>query len=225
MASHTGNVHYFFWNSSWGGVCRIYFLPVFAAVPFATSFCKEYKNHALSFIVSREGGKKYCTAKYLVNALCGGATIAIGTGLLLLVLSSVLPMEDPTYEKTVMSDRFHAWIALYHPFEYGMAEVFSGFLRGMLYSSAALFASIFITDPFVILISPYFISFFFIQACRICNVADRYRLDRLLTGNEIIQSSVHTLWICTIAVSAIVIFLGILFQRMVLRRLEDGVFY
>ena len=53
LTSHTGSIHYFFWNSSWGGVCRTYFLPIFAAIPFATSFCKEYKNHSLSFIISR----------------------------------------------------------------------------------------------------------------------------------------------------------------------------
>lgn len=83
LTSHTGSIHYFFWNSSWGGVCRTYFLPIFAAIPFATSFCKEYKNHSLSFIVSREGKKRYCTVKYVINALCGGVTVAIGTGVLL----------------------------------------------------------------------------------------------------------------------------------------------
>ena len=75
LTSHTGSIHYFFWNSSWGGVCRTYFLPIFAAIPFATSFCKEYKNHSLSFIVSREGKKRYCTVKYVINALCGGVTV------------------------------------------------------------------------------------------------------------------------------------------------------
>ena len=110
LTSHTGSIHYFFWNSSWGGVCRTYFLPIFAAIPFATSFCKEYKNHSLSFIVSREGKKRYCTVKYVINALCGGVTVAIGTGVLLLALSFVLPMADSTFQDAVVSDRFHAWI-------------------------------------------------------------------------------------------------------------------
>lgn len=172
LTSHTGSIHYFFWNSSWGGVCRTYFLPIFAAIPFATSFCKEYKNHSLSFIVSREGKKRYCTVKYVINALCGGVTVAIGTGVLLLALSFVLPMADSTFQ-----------------------------------------------------VSPYFVSFFIVQAYRMGNVVDRYRLDKLLTGNVIIQSSVHTVLICTIVVLLIVILFGILFRRTVLRRLEDGVFY
>ena len=172
LTSHTGSIHYFFWNSSWGGVCRTYFLPIFAAIPFATSFCKEYKNHSLSFIISREGKKRYCTVKYVINALCGGVTVAIGTGVLLLALSFVLPMADSTFQ-----------------------------------------------------VSPYFVSFFIVQAYRMGNVVDRYRLDKLLTGNVIIQSSVHTVLICTIVVLLIVILFGILFRRTVLRRLEDGVFY
>ena len=225
LTSHTGSIHYFFWNSSWGGVCRTYFLPIFAAIPFATSFCKEYKNHSLSFIVSREGKKRYCTVKYVINALCGGVTVAIGTGVLLLALSFVLPMADSTFQDAVVSDRFHAWIALYHPFEYGMLEVWSGFLRGILWSSIALCVSAYISDPFVVLVSPYFVSFFIVQAYHMGNVVDRYRLDKLLTGNVIIQSSVHTVLICTIVVLLIVILFGILFRRTVLRRLEDGVFY
>ena len=50
--------------------------------------------------------------KYVINALCGGVTVAIGTGVLLLALSFVLPMADSTFQDAVVSDRFHAWIAL-----------------------------------------------------------------------------------------------------------------
>ena len=108
-------------------------------------------------------------------------------------------LADSTFQDAVVSDRFHAWIALYHPFEYGMLEVWSGFLRGILWSSIALCVSAYISDPFVVLVSPYFVSFFIVQAYRMGNVVDRYRLDKLLTGNVIIQSSVHTVLICTIS--------------------------
>lgn len=225
LTAGSGSVHYLFWNSSWGGVCRAYFLPIFSALPFATSFCKEYKNHSLSFIVAREGKKSYCTVKYLVNAVCGGLTVAMGIALLLGGLSFILPVASPDFQDALVSERFHAWLAFYHPFLYGLTEVWSGFLIGILWSSVALCVSIYISDPFVVMVSPYFFSFFLIQAYRICRVNDRYRLDKLLTGNVIIESSLHTLLICTISVFLIVILLGILFRKTVLRRLEDGVFY
>lgn len=225
FATHNGSVHYFFWNSAFGGVCRTYFLPIFAALPFAAAFCKDYNEHALYLIVSREGKKRYCIAKYIVNALCGGLVVAAATGILILFLSSAFPMADSAYQEPLVSDRFHVWIAVYHPVEYAFIEIVSGFLRGMLCASIALCVSIYISDPLVVLVSPYFVSFLAVQAYRIFRVPDRYRLDKLLTGNMIIRSSVFTVWICIVVVSVIVIFLGIFFQKTVLRRLEDGRLY
>lgn len=225
LTSRAGNVHYFFWNSSLGGACRTYFLPIFAAVPFATSFCKEYKLHVLPFIVSREGKRKYCIVKYIVNALCGGLVVVIAVATLLLLLSTVLPIADTTLQDVLVSERFHAYVAINHPFEYGLIEIFSAFLTGILWSSVALCVSVYIPDPFVVLVSPYFISFVSTQMYRIFHIADRYRLDKLLTGNVIIHSSSYTVLICTVIVVIIVFLLGFLFQRVVLRRLEDGVFY
>lgn len=225
MESHTGNVHYFFWNSSWGGACRTYFLPIFAAIPFAASFCQDYKSHALPFIVSREGKKTYCTVKYIINVLCGGLTVAIATGVLIVLLLAVFPMSDPSYQEAVVSERFHAWIAVNHPVAYAFVEIWSGFLSGMLWSGIAICISVYIEDSFVVLISPYFVSFLISQVYRIFSIEDTYRLDKLLTGNMIIHSSVVTIGICTIVVLPIVMVLGTFFQKTVLRRLEDNVFY
>lgn len=225
VTSHEGNVHYFFWNSSIGGACRTYFLPIFAAVPFATSFCKEYNLHVLPFIVSREGKRKYCIVKYIINALCGGFVVAMAVGILLLLLSTILPIADTALQDVMISERFHTYVAIYHPFEYGLIEIFSAFLTGILWSSVALCVSLYISDHFVVLVSPYFISFVSTQMYRIFHIADRYRLDKLLTGNVIIHSSSYTVLICTLAVVTIVCLLGFLFQRVVLRRLDDGVFY
>lgn len=57
LTSHTGSIHYFFWNSSWGGVCRTYFLPIFAAIPFATSFVRSIKIN-LFHLLFQEKEKK-----------------------------------------------------------------------------------------------------------------------------------------------------------------------
>ena len=147
LTSHTGSIHYFFGIHHWGGVCRTYFLPIFAAIPFATSFCKEYKNHSLSFIVSREGKKRYCTVKYVINALCGGVTVAIGTGVLLLALSFVLPMADSTFQDAVVSDRFHAWDCIISSVRIWNVRGMVGILESILWSSIALCVSAYISDP------------------------------------------------------------------------------
>lgn len=222
---HRGNVHYFFFNSAWGGVCRTYFLPVFATFPFATSFCKEYSTHALPYIITREGKKNYCITKYIINALCGGLIVAIATALLFIVLSAIFPMTDVSCQGAVVSDRFHTWIAVHHPFQYGIIETVSGFLRGMIWASVSLCISLYISDPLVVMVSPYLFSFAFVQLCRILRIEDTYRLDMLLTGNMVIKSSNYTIGICTIASIAIVTILGIMFEKKVLRGLKDGKFY
>lgn len=40
-------VYYFTSNSAFGGMCRKYILPVFAVLPFATSFCEERNSRAV----------------------------------------------------------------------------------------------------------------------------------------------------------------------------------
>ena len=69
-------VYYFMTNSAFGGMCRLYILPVFATFPFAASFCEERNSRAVAYIVSREGVKSYSTVKYVVNAVVGGLTAA-----------------------------------------------------------------------------------------------------------------------------------------------------
>ncbi len=225
LESHSGTVHYFFWNSALGGACRTFLVPVFAALPFAVSFCRDYKERALLLIVSREGKKSYCTVKYIINALCGGLVAAIATGILLLFLSSQFPMAEPLFPDITVSTPFHAWIALNRPLAYGLIEMISGFLRGILWSSIALCVSVYISDPLVVLASPYFISFVVVQAYRIFALDERYRLDLLLTGYTIIHSSVYTVLICMTAVCAIVALLGFWFRKTVVRRMENGMYY
>lgn len=225
LHSQKGTVHYFFANSSWGGVCRTYFLPIFATLPFATSFFKDYNSRSLVYIISREGKRNYCIIKYIVNAICGGLVVAVATGLLFLMLSTQFPVTDISEQGATISDRFHSWIAVNHPYQYGMIEIISGFLRGTIWASISLYTSIYISDLLVIIISPYMFSFGFVQLCRLLRIDDRYRLDKLLTGNMVIHSSVYTIGVCTIVIIVLVSMIGLLFVKKVLREMEDGKFY
>lgn len=221
LAYGTGYVHYFFWNSSWGGVCRSYFLPMFAALPFALSFCEEYGDNVLPYIVFRENRRQYCITKYVINALCGGLVAATGTALLLAFLTICFPIVDESYYAggIVVADRFHMWLALTHPFQYCLVETASGFLRGALWSSVALCVSVYLPDSLVVLASPYIGSFLYVQTCRMMRIPDSWRLDKLLTGNMIIESSEHTLFVCMLSVSVLLLIVYRLFSRGIWRRI------
>ena len=83
-------VYYFTSNSAFGGMCRNYILPVFAALPFAASFCEERNNRVVAYIASREGTQRYGAVKYIVNILIGGLVVAFGTVLLILFFMLVV---------------------------------------------------------------------------------------------------------------------------------------
>ena len=196
LSTGIGSVQYFFENSSFGGACRSYFLPVFTALPFAASFCREYRDKAFPLIVYREGRKNYCLVKFFVNALCGGMTAALGTGLLFLLLAWRLPVADPrymenagVYQRLVSdSEPFHLWIAVHEP----------------------------------VLYFPYLGSFLLIQAFRLLRLPPSFRLDFLIKGRMILRSSLWTLGICALAVAAASWIMWFFFSRQVYRRIREG---
>lgn len=222
LKSNQGYVHYFFWNSAFGGMCRTYLLPIFATFPFATSFSHERRNKSVAFIVSREGKKKYCLVKYLVNAISGGVVVAIGTALVLFVLSTMFPMTNAEFQDVQVSDMFHSWLAVYKPMEYCMLEICLGFFRGMIWSSIALLISVLIEDPFVVIVSPYVVSYAFVQFCRLLQINNQYRLDMILIGRTVINSSWNTVAIALAVTLMLDVIIGVIFIKYIVRGLKDG---
>ena len=110
-------VYYFTSNSAFGGMCRKYILPVFAGLPFATSFCEERNSRAVAYIVSREKMRIYGAVKYVVNILMSGLVVAFGTVLLILFLRMRFPMTSDYYATSVAdtADLFHKWLAVHSP--------------------------------------------------------------------------------------------------------------
>lgn len=224
LESGVGDVHYFFWNSAFGGVCRTYLLPAFAVLPFSSSFCMEYKSRILPFIVSRENRRIYCTVKYVVTIFVSGLCVALATAILFGSLACKFPIAADYWQDPMINEPYHVWIAVYHPMNYFFIEVAMGALRGILWSGIALCVSAYIPDAFVTLISPYFASFIARQICRMLNIADEYQLDKMLMGSVVRVSSMNTLVICTVAVLSISCLFGILFQHRMKRRLEDEMY-
>lgn len=222
LENNNGYVHYFFWNSAYGGMCRNYLLPVFATFPFAASLCNERKGKAVAYIVSREGRKRYGFAKYFVNAVSGGAVVAIGTALVLGVLLIQFPMTNSEFQDVQVADLFHDWAAVHRPMEYCMVQIGLGFFRGIIWSSIALLISVYIQDPFVVTVSPYVGNYAFVHMSRLMQFDDRYRFDMILLGRSVIRSSLNTVAIAFIGTMSIAIIVGIVFVRKMARRLGDG---
>lgn len=222
LKNNSGDVHYFFWNSAFGGMCRSYLLPIFAAFPFATSFSNERKSKSVAYIVSREGRKRYCITKYIVNALSGGTVVAIGTALVLLLLSIAFPMTDSDLQDVQAADIFHSWLAVNRPMMYCTVEICLGFCRGIIWSGIALLISVYIEDPFVVIVSPYMVNYVFVQFCRLLQIDNNYRFDMILIGRTVVHSSWNTVAIAITGTLIIALLIGTVFVKAIVRRLRDG---
>lgn len=217
--------YYFMENSSFGGMCRKYLLPIFATLPFACSFCKERKNKVVAFIASREGRRKYSVIKYLVNALVGGLVVALGTAFLFLFLLSNFPMIDSNYEVTQVSEAFHIWLAINHPVKYCLLEVVFAFCRGAIWASVSMLVSIYITDSFVVTLFPFLGNYMVVRLCQFLKIADTHRLDMILISRSVIKNSEYTLVLGVIATIMIVGVIGFIFTKKMVRGLKDGTLY
>ena len=230
-AMQSGNtvwcVYYFMSNSAFGGMCRNYILPVFAALPFAASFCEERNSRIVAYIASREGMRRYGTVKYIVNILTGGLVVAFGTVLLILFLRIRLQMTSDYYEASVESaaDLFHKWLAVYYPDRYCMTEAALGFMRGMIWAGASMFVSLYLRDRFVITMFPFLGSCVIIRVSQIISLDADWRFDQILIGRTVIRDSGYTVMVAAIVSGILVFLMGVCFTEKLVKGLRDGMLY
>lgn len=220
-------VYYFTSNSAFGGMCRKYILPVFAALPFAASFCEERNNKAVAYIVSRAGMRRYGAVKYMVNVLMGGLVVTFGTVLLILFLRMRFQMTSDYYEASVAgtADLFHKWLAVRYPIRYCMTEAALGFMRGMIWAGASMFVSLYLRDRFVITMFPFLGSYVIVRISQMLSLDASWRFDQILIGRTVIRDSGYTVMIAAIVSGILVFLMGVCFIKKLVKGLRDGIFY
>ena len=220
-------VYYFISNSAFGGMCGNYILPVFAALPFAASFCEERNSRAVAYIASREGMRRYGAVKYIVNILIGGLVVALGTVLLILLLRTRLRMTGDYYEVSFESaaDPFHKWLAVHYPVRYCAAEAALGFMRGMIWAGASMFVSLYLRDKFVITMFPFLGSYVIVKASQAFSLDVNWRFDQILIGRTVIRSSGYTVMAAALVSSILVFLMGVCFTEKLVKGLRDGLYY
>ena len=208
-------------------MCRNYILPVFAVLPFATSFCEERNSREVAYIASREGIRRYGAVKYIVNILMGGLVVAFGTILLILFLRMRFQMTSDDYKTFAAdtADLFHKWLAVHYPIRYCMTEAVLGFMRGMLWAGVSMFVSLYLTDRFVITMFPFLGSYVTVRISQILSLDANWRFDQILIGRTVIQDSGYTVMIAAIVSGILVFLIGICFTEKLVKGLRDGMFY
>ena len=221
------SVYYFMSNSAYGGMCRNYILPIFSAIPFSTSLCEERRDKAVAYISSKEGRLTYSVVKYMVCIIIGGLTVALGTALFILILRARLGIVDvsATFTYTDRADIFNKWIAVYKPVTYCLVEIILGFMRGMIWGGIALFLSIYVADGLVVVMFPFLGSYALTRVEKLLNIDDNYRITYILTGRSVLGNSVRSVMIAGIVSVLLVVALGILYVKRMIKGLRDGTIY
>ena len=169
----------------------------------------------------------YGAVKYIVNILMSGLVVAFGTVLLILFLRMRFPMTSDYYATSVAdtADLFHKWLAVYSPVRYCMTEAALGFMRGMIWAGASMFASLYLTDRLVITMFSFFGSYVIVRISQMLSIDDKWRLDQILIGRTVVKDSGHTVMIAAIVSGVLVFLMGCAFTRKMVRGLKDGMFY
>lgn len=217
------SVHYFVFNAySFGGVFSEYFIAILAAVPFAGNYSEEFQGRLSVYKMARCGKRTYTLSKFVAGAFWGGFSLFLGGLLLILTLSTYLPLVT---EADLLE---YQWIPFYDALTVGagvpyfLIILYIMFLAGALWASIGLCVSAFFPNTYVAICSPFIVRFFFVQIGRLSKLPNSLRLDRLLSARATIGSDFFTLVLLHVIVFIIIVACSRLFRRRIERRMNDA---
>lgn len=135
-------------------------LPLLAALPFATTYFKDYKSGFLKNIYMRVSRKNYLSAKYIAVFLSGGIAVVLPLILDLMCSLILLPNIVPSFVfPRIEITPKHMFLEIFFKNPLAYALIFLGitFIMGGIWAVICL-ASSFLSDyKFVVLVTPFFI--------------------------------------------------------------------
>lgn len=88
---------------------------IFAALPYATSFCTDWNSQFICSTLIRSDLKSYSVSKVFTCALAGGSAVVLGEGLFIFLLSlyfSLVNPQDPSFASLTAGDLFGSLLPL-----------------------------------------------------------------------------------------------------------------
>ncbi len=121
-------------------------MPLIAALPFATSFCADFSNGYCPPVILRSGKARYLSSKAIAAALSGGAAVAGGMFLFILLLNLLFPQD--TSSPAISNGASDMSQILQNPgagplLLYYLSRLFMQFMAGAWWATSALAFSAF----------------------------------------------------------------------------------
>jgi len=129
---------------------------VLCALPFATTFCADYRNRFIWYSVQRSSVPGYAWGKITCTAVCSGIAAALGIALFIAVLTARFPLigYDSAFEARSSIAPYGELLLGSHPIAYFLCKLLCEAMFAAILATAALTISCFIPNIFVALVSP-----------------------------------------------------------------------
>lgn len=139
-----------------------YSLPLFCAIPYATSYFLDLKNGYVKNICTRYEKKSYLIGKYISVFVSAGITCTLPIIINLLLTMTVIPdliPEDSTFVFPVTPFGLFHEIYYSHPYVYVFLFVIIAFIICGLLACSSLAVSRFAHNRFIVLFTPFALFF------------------------------------------------------------------
>lgn len=195
---------------------------IFAAIPFAASFCSDWNCQYIKPVVIRSGVRKYTWSKVTICFISAFLTVFVGLIIFILLLSlkmPILPVEN--IQDSVVAP-FAPLATGPLPILYILARVFVFSLAAALWSVVGLAISAYIPNRFVAIASPVIASYLLEELTSyLPGWLNIYYLER--SRNVIKEGpAVSFIYFCFIFI-LLAIISGLIFSRQVRRRVQNEV--
>ncbi len=213
------DVRYYWFNSyGFGGIYSPTFMPMLVVSIYATSYCKENISKNDQFIIGRMGCRRYAFSKAIVNAVISGITVCVSGILFILFASLFKPLYNANRDMEAMGFPYFKYLKTGNSIPYFIIVLYLAVLMGVLWSSVSLMMSTFITNHFIVIATPFLLSFIMSRIYVIFQTPTQFRLDNWFAGLSGYHSDEITLLLCTLTVFIIFTISSIIFSRQIERR-------
>lgn len=190
---------------------------IFAAIPFASSFCNDWNFQYIKPTIIRGGINRYIFSKVVVCSISAFLTVSIGLLLYAFILSFKYPLHH-------MNDQvmppYGSLLASGFPFSFTLLKIFIFSLAATMWTISGLTISAILPNRFVAIASP-FVFGYIIQELTM-SLPLYLNIYVLTRGGDVIQKGVLLSFLYTVFVFLLLIlFLGLLFKKLVEMRLGN----
>ncbi|MCB5935769.1 hypothetical protein LI012_10430 [Caldibacillus thermoamylovorans] len=195
---------------------------LFAALPYVSSFCSDWKYQYIKPVVIRTGVKRYTWSKIFTCFLSGLLTVFCGLLLFLFILSLKMPLFPTEHIENIVGPPYSPLIEGNFPILYLILKSFVFSMAAALWAVVGLTVSAFIPSHFVAIATPVIASYVLEELTSI--FPKWLNLYRLTRSADVLQQGplVSFLYFCFIFLLFAVL-AGFLFDYQVRRRIRNEV--